>query len=81
MNYTICHICERYYNNPENYKVRNLFHLTVLFRGAACKHSNIIYKTPKYIPLVCHNLSGYDTHFIIKELNLDTELIEIIAQS
>ena len=29
---------------------------------------NLQYKIPSYIPIVFHNLSGYDTHLIIKEL-------------
>ena len=30
--------------------------------------SNLQYKIPSYIPIVFHNLSGYDAHLFIKEL-------------
>ena len=37
-------------------------------RGAAHNICNLRYKIPKEIPLVFHNGSTYDYHFIIKEL-------------
>ena len=44
--------------------IRDLCHYTWKFRGAA----NLRYKTPKEIPIVFHNCSTYDYHFIIKQL-------------
>ena len=38
------------------------------FRGAAHSIRNLIYKVPKKIPIVFHNGSTYDYHFIIKQL-------------
>ena len=38
------------------------------YRGAAHNICNIRYKVPKEIPVVFHNGSTYDYHFIIKEL-------------
>ena len=38
------------------------------YRGAAHDICNLIYKIPKGIPVVFHNGSAYDYHFIIKEL-------------
>ena len=38
------------------------------FRGAAHSICNLIYKVPKKIPIVFHNGSTYDYHFIIKQL-------------
>ena len=37
-------------------------------RGAAHRNCNLQYKIPSYIPIVFHNLSGYDAHLFIKEL-------------
>ena len=37
-------------------------------RGAAHNICNLRYKTSKEIPIVLHNGSEYDYHFIIKEL-------------
>ena len=39
-----------------------------LYRGAAHNICNLRYKIPKEIPVVFHNGSTYDYHFIIKEL-------------
>ena len=38
------------------------------FRGAAHSICNLRYKVPKEIPVVIHNSSTYDYHFIIKQL-------------
>ena len=59
--------------NDENafklyHKVRDHCHYTRKFRGAAHSICNLRYKTPKEIPVVFHNGSTYDYHFIIKQL-------------
>ena len=38
------------------------------YRGAAFSICNLKYSVPKNIPIVVHNGSNYDYHFIIKEL-------------
>ena len=43
-------------------------HYTGKCRGFAHNICNLRYKTPKEIPIVFHNGSTYDYHFIIKEL-------------
>ena len=43
-------------------------HYTGKFRGAAHSICNLRYKTPKEIPVVFHNGSTYDYHFIINKL-------------
>ena len=43
-------------------------HLTGRYRGPAHSNYNLNYKNSFYIPIVFHNLSGYDAHFIIKEI-------------
>ena len=49
-------------------KVRDHYHYTGKFRGAAHSICNLKYKVPKEIPVKIHNCSTYDYHFIIKEL-------------
>ena len=39
-----------------------------LYRGAAHNNFNLKYRIPDCIPIVFHNLSGYDAHLFIKEL-------------
>ena len=49
-------------------KVRDHFHYTRKFRGAAHSICNLIYKVPQEIPVKIHNSSKYDYHFIVREL-------------
>ena len=48
--------------------VRGHCHFTGKYRGAAHNTCNLRYKVPKNIPVIFHNGSTYDYHFIIKEL-------------
>ena len=52
----------------KHHKVRDHCHYTGKYRGAAHNICNLRYKVPKEIPVVFHNDSTYDYHFIIKEL-------------
>ena len=54
-----------------NHKVRDHCHYTRKFRGAAHNICNLRCKIPKKIPVVSHNGSAYDWHFIIKQLAED----------
>ena len=58
------------------HKVRDHCHYTGKFRGAAHNICNLRYNVPKKIPIVFHNGSKYDYHFVIKELakNLNVNL-------
>ena len=48
--------------------MRDHCHYTGKYRGAVHNICNLRYKIPKEIPIVFHNGSTYDYHFIIKEL-------------
>ena len=63
----ICHICFKSFNR-ENPKVRDHCHYTGHYKGPTHTKCNLQYKIPSYIPIVFHNLSGYDAHLFIKEL-------------
>ena len=74
-NQKICYICEKEFCMNENkkefkrmQKVRDHCHYTGKYRGAAHSICNLRYKIPKEIPVVFHNGSTYDYHFIIKQL-------------
>ena len=49
-------------------KARDHCHYTGKYRGAAHRIFNLRYKISKEIPVVFHNGSTYDYHFIIKQL-------------
>ena len=65
----VCHLCkEQFCNDKNKKKVKDHCHYTGKFRGAAQSECNLRYKVPKEIPVVFHNGSTYDYHFIIKKL-------------
>ena len=66
----ICHICKKEFNND---KIRDHCHFTGKYRGAAHNTYNLRYNFPKNIPIIFHNGSTYDYHFIIKELASEFE--------
>ena len=62
-----CHICFKPFKEG-NQKMRDHCHYSGIYRGAAHSLCNLQYKIPSYIPVVFHNLSGYDAHLFIKGL-------------
>ena len=63
-----CNICLKEFNDPRNKKVKDHCHFTNSYRGAAHNSCNLKYCIPDHIPIVFHNLSGYDAHLFIKKL-------------
>ena len=67
---TICHICGRSYREDDE-PVRDHCHATGKYRGSAHSACNLklqISADKFKLPVVFHNLKGYDSHFIIREL-------------
>ena len=77
---TKCHICYKPFMLRDP-KVRDHCHYTGLYRGPAHSLCNLRYKIPSYIPVVFHNLSGYDAHLFIRELGGHTSDMEAIAKN
>jgi Recombination endonuclease VII len=70
---TTCRICEKpFINGSKDIKVRDHCHYTGKYRGAAHQLCNFKFKEPKNkaIPVIFHNLSGYDSHLFIKKLSV-----------
>ena len=71
----VCYICKKEFDNNDKKqrKVRDHCHYTGKYRGVAHNICNLRYKIPKEMPVVFHNGSTYDYHFIIKELAKEFE--------
>ena len=55
-------------NNKQYHKVRDHCHYTEKYREAAHDIYSLRYKIPKEVPVVLHNGSTYDYHFMIKKI-------------
>jgi len=65
-----CYICNKKYTN-EDIKVRDHCHITGKYRGSAHQECNLKLRVnPEEIkiPVIFHNLRGYDSHFIMQEI-------------
>ena len=75
-----CHICYKLFNSKDP-KVRDHCHYTGCYRGPTHRNCNLRYSIPSYIPVIFHNLSGYDAHLFIKELGKHSNDIGVIAKN
>ena len=67
---THCHICDKKYKKDDE-PVRDNCHVTGKYRGSAHQNCNLklqISAEKIKIPVIFHNLKGYDSHFIIQQL-------------
>ena len=67
---TRCHICDKKYDE-EDVRVRDHCHITGVYRGSAHRECNLKLKIKPEeikIPVIFHNLRGYDSHFIMQQL-------------
>ena len=62
-----CHICLKPFREGKP-KVRDHCHDSGIYRGVPHLLCNLQYKISSYIPVVFHNLLGYDADMLIKEL-------------
>ncbi|CAH3150037.1 unnamed protein product, partial [Porites evermanni] len=60
-----CHICKMELKTD---KVRDHCHFTGQYRGAAHNSCNLQCRKPMILPVIFHNLQGYDAHLFIKQL-------------
>ena len=72
-----CWICKKIIDN-EDEKVRDHCHITGQFRGSAHRDCNINFQLTKKIPVIFHNLKGYDSHLIFSELHKFNLKINVI---
>ena len=77
---TKCWICKGKFKENDK-KVRDHCHFTGRYRGAAHNSCNLKYRKPNFIPVVFHNLSGYDSHLFIKNLGFTAGNIDCIPNN
>ena len=63
-----CWICKKVIDNDEE-KARDLCYVTGKFRDVAHRNCNINFQLTKNVPIIFHNLRGYDGHLIFNELD------------
>ncbi len=71
-----CYLCKKIFgekiikknNEIILYKVRDHCHFSGKYRGAACQLCNLKYRIQKNIPIIFHNLRGYDSHLIFDNI-------------
>ena len=89
---TECHICHKPFDFKKTLKVRDHYHIGVTgdinapnytnYRGAACTDCNLNFREPKFIPVVFHNLKGFDGHLFCHAIGKYKEKdIKCIAQN
>ena len=70
-------ICKKLIDNDEE-KVGDNCHGTGRFRGAAHGSCNTKLQFTKNVPVIFHNLKGYDSHLIFNELDKFDVKISVI---
>ncbi len=74
-------INERTKKKEKIVKCRDHCHITGKYRGAACGKCNLRMKVPKFVPVLFHNLEGYDSHLFVKSLGLKEGDISCIPKT
>ena len=73
----ICWICNKLFDVSDD-KVRDHCHITGKYRVAAHWSCHVNVKMTKEVPMIFHNLKGYDSHLIFKELSKFIVKISVI---
>ena len=72
-----CWICGKLFDLVDE-KLRDHCHITSKFRGAAHSSCNANFKISKKVPVIFHDLPGYDSHLIIKKISNFDVSIDVI---
>ena len=75
-----CYVCDCSFT-IESHKVRDHCHVIRNYRGASCNKCNLGMKLIKTIPVIFHNLKGYDSHLLLPELEKFNKIKSIIPNN
>ena len=81
---TQCWICQKEFNDEKNPKVRDHCHILGQYRGPAHKICNVKLAIKPWItpiPVVFHNLKGYDSHLIMQQIHKITGRLSCIPNN
>ena len=76
----VCHICNKEFKENDK-KVRDHCHISGKFRGAAHNICNRNFRLTEKIPVIFHNLKGYDSHLIMQEIGKFGKNINVIPNN
>ena len=79
-NATVCYACKKEFT-PDHHKVKDHCHYTGVYSGAAHNTCNLRMKQPKFIPVLFHNLEGYDSHLFVRNLGVSSGDIKCIPKT
>ena len=77
---TTCYVCNCDFT-AANRKVRDHCHVLGNYRGASCDKCNLGMRLTKTIPVIFHNLKGYDSHLLLPELGKFNKKITVIPNN
>ena len=75
-----CYICDGVFTD-DNKKVRDHCHVSGKYRGAAHNECNLQLKLSHQIPIIFHNLKGYDTHHLMLKIGELKKNINVIPNN
>ena len=77
---THCEECGKMFDET-TFKCRDHHHLSGKYRGALCNFCNLQKKSLRFIPLYCHNLTGFDSHLILRSLDIDQTKFQTLSRN
>ena len=77
---TECEECGKVFDETVP-KCRDHHHLSGQFRGTLCNNCNLQKKNLRFIPLYCHNFSGFDSHLILGSLDIDQKRFKTLSRN
>jgi len=77
---TNCYVCDGAFTE-DNRKVRDHCHVSGKYRGAAHDKCNLQLKLSSEIPVIFHNLKGYDTHHLMLKLGEFHKNIKVVPNN